>query len=284
MNYKIVSCKTNKEFINLFKDYLIEHKIELQLLFLNLTNSDMELSSESIRGGVFNDDKPSLIFLNACPYNLQVRSIDNDIASFDLLASYIINNDIDIRGIQGTSKDVKEFINSYNLIRNGSFRYAHSMDIMRLDKLNKLDLKNIKGGIIKATLDDFVIVKDYINKMYIEAMGETYDDDIIDARAHAFINDGYTHLFKVGDDITSIVRTNPTPKGACRISLVFTDKQYRGRSYAKKMLYQLIDGCKDEFECFTLFVDKQNPISNKLYRDLGFYVVEDNIDVRIISK
>ena len=35
---------------------------------------------------------------------------------------------------------------------------------------------------------------------------------------------------------------------------------------------------------FTLFVDKQNPISNKLYRDLGFYVVEDNFDVRIIKK
>ena len=284
MEYKIITCKTNKEFIELFKDYLSKYKIEMQLYFLNLTNSEIILNSDSVRGGVFKDGKLSLIFLNAAPYNLQVRSFDNDITSFDKLAEFIITNDIDIRGLQGNLNDVKEFINSYNLIHNGVFRYAHAMDIMRLDKLNDIDLSNIPGAIIKPTLDDFVIVKDYVNKMYQEALEESYDDEILDARAHSFISDGNTYLFKCNNKITSIVRFYPTPKGCMRISLVFTDKLYRGKGYAKKMLYLLINEFKNDYECFTLFVDKKNPISNKLYRDLGFYVVEDNVDARLISK
>ena len=284
MGYKIVIAKTNREFINLFKEYLIKYKLEMQLYYLNLSNSDFELDNNSFRGGVFVDEKPSIIFLNACPYNLQIRSLDNDIASFDILANYIIENNIDIRGIQGNSKDVKEFINSYNLIKNTDFRFAHSMDIMRLDNLNSINLSMIPGETIVATINDLIVVKDYINKMYVEAMGETYDDEIIEARAHAYINDGNTYLFKVNDKNTSIVRIYPTPKDTGRISLVFTDKEYRNCGYAKRMLYDLIKMLKEKYECFTLFVDKQNPISNKLYSDLGFYIVEDNMDVRIIKK
>lgn len=284
MNYKVITCKTNKEFIELFKDYLSKYKIEMQLYFLNLTNSEMALDNNSVRGGVFKDENPSLIFLNAFPYNLQIRSLDNDITSFDKLAEYIIANNIDIRGIQGNLNDVKEFINSYNLIHNAVFRYVHAMDIMRLDELKEIDSSSITGTIIRPTLDNFDIVKDYINKMYTEALEESYDDEIIEARARSFINDGYTYLFKSNDNITSIVRFYPTPKGCMRISLVFTDKKYRGNGYAKKMLYLLINELKKEYECFTLFVDKKNPISNKLYKNLGFYVVEDNIDTRLISK
>lgn len=283
-NYEVIIAKSNNEFIEYFKKYLIKYKMEMQLYHLNLTNSDMELEKENIRGGVIRDGEVSLIFLNAFPFNLQIKSFDKDINSFDLLAKFIIENDIDIRGIEGTLDDAKQFINSYNLIKIGDFRFEHTMDIMRLDKLNDV-ITNPEGRIEIATMDDFFIVRDYTKKMHLEAMNENTPDEILDARVKAFINNKGTYLYYNKDNIiTSIVNISPTPKGAYRISLVYTEKKYRNNNYAKEMLYLLIKKLAPSGNIFTLFVDKLNPISNKLYRDLGFYVVEDNVDVRIIKK
>ena len=46
-NYEVIIAKSNNEFIEYFKKYLIKYKMEMQLYHLNLTNSDMELEKEN---------------------------------------------------------------------------------------------------------------------------------------------------------------------------------------------------------------------------------------------
>ena len=147
-----------------------------------------------------------------------------------------------------------------------------------------IDVNKIEGHIRNANIEDYEIVKDYIRKMNLEAMGESIDDEILDFRTKLCINDKFFYLYcDINNNPTSMVKIHPTPPDCFRINMVFTDKLYRAKGYAKKMLYEVIKETQKHGEIYTLFVDQKNPVSNKLYRDLGFYVIEDNYDVRIMN-
>lgn len=54
-----------------------------------------------------------------------------------------------------------------------------------------------------------------------------------------------------------------------------------GKGYAKAMMYLITKELIKEVKYLTLFVDKANPISNKVYKDVGFNILTNNYDYRI---
>lgn len=60
------------------------------------------------------------------------------------------------------------------------------------------------------------------------------------------------------------------------ISLVWVEKDYRGRKIAKRMFERLIEYSKNEgFSSIDLEVLKNNITANHLYSSLGFYYADD---------
>lgn len=280
--YKIILSKSNNDFMITYKKYLIEKIVEMQLFYLNLTTSNLELDNNHIRGGVYKDDKLSIIFLNAMPFNLQIISLDQDLEAFDCLAEYIVNNDIDVRGFQGTLFDCTQIANSINFIKNISFKINTSMDIMVLDKLN--DFKPT-GSLIKASNKYHNEITKYIGAFYYEALNEICDEPIMEARIRDFEISNYSYIYLNNEGKpTSIIKIIPSLPNAFRISCVYTDKEYRNQGYAKSMVYLACEKYLSDCDFITLFVDKKNPISNKVYRDIGFTTFIENYDFRITKK
>lgn len=78
-----------------------------------------------------------------------------------------------------------------------------------------------------------------------------------------------------GEPVSMIGVTGPTPHGI-RIGPVYTPPEWRGQRYASKMTavtsQQLLDTGRDF--CF-LYTDLGNPISNKIYQQIGYTPVCD---------
>lgn len=127
-------ANTNKEFKIDYQYLFDKYELELQLFYINIFNGDQVIGLSNSRGGVYNDDKLSLLFLDANPFNLQLFGINNSLEISECLVEYIKSNNINIRGILGNKKDTDLFIKAFG----NCFNLDIAMDIMKLTSLKLL--------------------------------------------------------------------------------------------------------------------------------------------------
>lgn len=273
--------KNNLDFIHEYEYYLLKYEPYLRLFFQNLESND-ELQDNQIRGGVYFNDQLVLIFLNAYPYNLQLFVINEpSLQAIEYLVNYIIKNKIIIRGIQGSKKDCESFIKYYYQETNRIIKPMLNMDILVLDKLTYLQTK---GEIVLAEEPDLKQLTKMLINFYQEALGEDVSYDLALNKIENFINEKSLFVYKnVDGEITSFVKyINCLPNGYS-ISLVFTLPYHRGKGYAKEMMYLVSKMLLKQKKYLMLFVDQENPISNHVYKSLGFKKITENYDCRLID-
>lgn len=281
MNIKL--CTSNQEFIDLFHDYLVEYEVEMQLFYRNLLNPTEDVNSNNLRGGIYEDDKLLIIFLNAYPFNLQIFSMgDDNYTAFDYLCQYFVENKITIRGCQGNLNDCQQFISTYNDWTGKLITYTLSMDILKLTTLNKEHV-DLKGYICNPTEKHFNIVYTGLSNFQFEALGEEADEEALKLKTSVYLKNKNFYLYYNEDNkITSFAYINKClPHGGC-IGAVYTFPIFRGKGYAKNMMYMICEKALATDKFVSLFVDKKNPISNKVYKDIGFEILTDNYDCRIL--
>ncbi|HSJ15233.1 MAG TPA: GNAT family N-acetyltransferase [Longimicrobiales bacterium] len=115
---------------------------------------------------------------------------------------------------------------------------------------------------------------------WIEAFGIEADHPPPDPRAtaRARIAQGEVYLWEDGEPVCMAARAGATPHGE-RIGLVYTPPAKRTRGYASACtaaLSQLVlDGGR---RCCFLYTDLGNPVSNSIYRKIGYAPVCDVMD------
>ena len=73
-----------------------------------------------------------------------------------------------------------------------------------------------------------------------------------------------------GEPVSMAAITRETPKSAC-LSYVYTPEPFRGRGYASAVVAEVSQfALKSGKSYCTLFTDRKNPTSNKIYRALGY--------------
>jgi predicted GNAT family acetyltransferase len=78
------------------------------------------------------------------------------------------------------------------------------------------------------------------------------------------------------------VITRKLPHGTA-IAYVYTPEEYRGKGYAAANMYYLSKKLLEQGgEFCTLFVDKKNPLSNRAYEKVGYKILEDSYEYRIV--
>lgn len=275
--------KSNEDFKTTFQEYLNKHELEMQLFFRNF-DSNIPLEKNQIRGGIYHDDKLVTIFLNAYPFNVIIFNLTNDESlikiALEELISYIKDNQILIRGCQSDYQTYLIFKSLIQKYFNKEMEVKYSMDIMRLNKVNFF---SSEGEIKRATLKD----KDFIKSAYIkfnkEALGEETDDQQIDSLIEDIINNSLIYVYKNKfNEVTSCVKALVNLPHGVTLNFVYTDIKYRNHGYAKNMISLICQQLIKQKEYITLFVDKTNPISNKVYLDVGFDYFYSNYDCRVI--
>ena len=274
-------------------EFLQEHSVELiknetvnQLFLANLIGcEDRQAEGNFIFGSITDEGQTILLFMNAEPFNLLLSTptTDFDEVAVQLLVGFLLERQIKIRGINASKKLCERFITDFTQRTGHCFNLHLSMDIMELTQLTK---HNSSAGLCRnAKLEDHPLLVEWNLKFAEEATHEKGDRQAISDKLLQKIAAGT--LFVVENSEHRVVSMAAVSRelinGIC-IGPVYTDECERGKGYGKTIMIGISEWALQQGVRFcSLFVDKTNPISNRVYRSIGYQVVSDQCDYRIIN-
>ncbi len=276
MKIEIRICPTANEFKKKYGDLIDAHEAELQLFSLNLTDS----SNGAFMGAVYCNNEPCTLFLNAYPYNLQLFENKRSTDAVTALAEYIVKNGISIAGVQGRKYTAEAFIKAYRELDAKQFITFFDMSVLSLTDPIKPD---VTGSLYRAQQSDAQKVTEYI-KAFNGELRTAAEAKRLDAQKIALdlIENESAYIYSVNGAFVGMAATQKRGKHGMTVSQVYIDKQYRGRGYAKAMMYLLCTRLLKNNEYVTLFVNNMNAAACKVYADVGFKFVANNVDCRIV--
>ena len=282
MNIKIY--KTPGEFLEENKAFLQEHEAACQL---NLGNASAHKDEPCHPGLLFGrceeDGRGVLLFGNTLPWNLCLNSIPGDPAALSaavLLADYLQRENIEITGINASKTLCNAFFSAYNK----PYQVRVGMDIMVQKEL--IEPPVVSGKVRKAELSDLDTAADWACAFQKEALHEDADPEEMREKFRETISQGKVYLLEAPDGtlVSMAAATARSMPHGVGISWVYTPPEYRGRGYCQNTVAHICrEVLRDGYDYCTLFVDKANPISNRVYQKIGFEIIEDNFDCRLVK-
>lgn len=275
-----------QEFLNENEKLLLENESVTQLILHNAFVNREKVINREVMFGRIEDEKGAvkLIFANVKPYNLLIYNLDNNtLESVNELANYLIQDDVDLKGINANKKICDEFTEDYGYKKGCTFKEYLSMDVMEITKVNE-EINLPKGNFRLATLKDRELLIDWYIKFAKEALNEEVSYLDFEDKLLKRIESQNIYIFEDEKNraMAMISVTRQLVNGVS-VSYVYSSKEARGKGFGLAVVYYLSKEYLDKGNRFcTLFVDKKNPISNAVYRKIGYRILDDNYDYRII--
>lgn len=259
--------------------FLDKYEVQSQLNRGNASqHKDEPCAHGLLFGRVERDGAPVLLFGNTPPWNLCLNApAEVPDGAFKELAAYLCENSIEITGVSGRDQLCRAFMQAHG----GSFTLRSTMDIMVLHTL--IEPPPCPGAVRKADMSDLDLIVGWKCAMMREALNEEPDPQRLRNTTLDQLERSVVWLMEneAGEPLSMANSGRMLPHGAC-VSGVYTPPEHRGHGYCQNTVAAL---CRELLACgksyVTLFVDRKNPISNRVYRKIGFYVLEDASDYRL---
>ena len=147
--------------------------------------------------------------------------------------------------------------------------------IYEVDKVEEPTV--VKGHFRKAVRGDRECLIDWVRRFYTDTTGvqESEAESLVDRR----LSTGQLWLWDNARVVSMASRTVPV-EGVARVQLVYTPPENRGNGYASACVASLSKQVRDEGHRCILYTDLGNPISNSVYRRIGYSVVAEGIHYR----
>ena len=146
--------------------------------------------------------------------------------------------------------------------------------IYRLDRVNEIELG--PGELVPAADEHLDLVADWMvafSEVTHERLGR--DDALENARRK--IDAASLYLWQDGEPVSMAWRARPTKTGIV-VSGVYTPPACRNRGYATACVASLSQLLLDEGYAYcALYADLANPVSNHIYRKMGYRPVRASI-------
>jgi GNAT superfamily N-acetyltransferase len=272
-------------FLKEYEVILLEKEAAAQLLLYfahqSLTGSG---TGKELFGVVMEETRIILMFviIRGVDLIIYVAASEKEEEATVALADYLGNSHIIIGGLNARHTLCQSFIKQYKKYRKVNFIQKVGTDIMELRQVN--DIKPVAGSQRLAVIEDVKLVADWMIQFQIEALMDEADYEAALLRATQLINRKELYLYEDEEHraVSMAAATRRLIHGM-GITYVFTPEEYRGKGYAAANIYYLSKTLLEQgFDFCTLYVDKKNPLSNRAYEKVGYKVIEDNYEYKII--
>lgn len=271
-------------FYNQYRQILLEKEAAGQSLLYYIF-MDMEISTGDLSfGSVVDDGAVYLLFCKlTATRGLVVFSAGKELQAeaAHVLADYLADEAFLVCEVRGGIELCAHFIEQYSRRVEGAFVKTTEMDIMELRSLN--DVKLAEGSQRLARPDEAHLVADWMIESQLEAKSSEMDYEAMLKKASQYINENRVYFFEKDDMVVSMVIKERRLVNGVLLSYVYTPVEYRGEGYAAANVYYLSKVLLDEGNEFcTMMVDRRNPLSVRSYEKIGYQVVEDIAEYRLM--
>ena len=95
----------------------------------------------------------------------------------------------------------------------------------------------------------------------------------------SYLSDGHLRLWEDTEPVSMVARTTVVA-GVVQVRYVYTPQEHRNRGYATACVSKISKQIRNEGNRCILYTDLCNPISNTIYRRIGYRAVAEAIQYR----
>ena len=260
------------EFIKDNLNVLEEYPVELNLFKVNALYMG-KCNELNYCFKVYQDYK-YLLIVAMDPWNIKLFG---DESLLEECVDFIVERDLKFSRLLCSSNIGTKFLDLLQRKKNISYSINFNMTILHCPKINNYSCEKIE----KANENDVDVLAKYLYDFQQEALRRN-EQTIEELKGVVLGKINNTYIIRKNNKIVSmamIVRMDE--KSAC-ISEVYTIKEYRGQGLCFKLVSYVTDIIIKSGKIAYLFVDNNNPISNKVYRKIGYVDLIDQVEYQII--
>lgn len=260
----IIKYKNGDEFYQDNKEIL--EKYPLDTSFFKLNSKFLNVFNNESYSFKVMDDSSYLLILRLEPYPTLV--FGNHLLSNEA-SKFIIENSLKIDRVLCQKENYETLLNEIINKIGGSIEVKHSMDIMYIDNLMSLN-ENTSFDMVKMATELDMAKIMHLYKAFSEEV--RVDEELNDEEKYEKIRkeiNGYYYI-EVDNQIVSIAKKTREEEKICAISFVYTLPKYRNKGYSRKVVSKITIDILNSQKIAYLYVDKNNPISNHLYKSIGY--------------
>lgn len=212
------------------------------------------------------ETRDSVLLVNGLPPEAALTAVEG-------LASVRKN----LSGVRGTPETATAFTQAWQAV-TGARATELSRDVLyRLGELRAPS--GVAGSWRPARPGDAETVVHWLDAFFVEAFGEPSNVEASRTMLASIADAGdHVLLWAVDGEPVSMARVRPAVVGTSRIGPVYTPPEQRGRGYAAAVTtaaaqFALRAGASE----VVLFADTDNPVSNRVYRRIGFEAVAADV-------
>jgi predicted GNAT family acetyltransferase len=183
----------------------------------------------------------------------------------------------ELPGVRGTPSTAAAFSQAWAEVTCTTATISVKETLYRLDELSAP--RGVAGAARLAGDQDIELLVDWFDAFFVEAFAAPSNlpasRDVVRGVAEAA---GHVVLWMVNGAPVAMARVQAPTVGMSRIGPVYTPPESRGHGYGAAVTAEAVRqawrrGARD----VVLFADVDNPVSNRIYRRLGFVPVADNV-------
>ena len=199
-----------------------------------------------------------LLVLKVEPFNLMLLGAVECAAE---VIGYIMKNGYDIRNYLCGCDVGNEIARIMEAEYGISYVEALPMDFMEAYECTQPS----DSAVVPAEPEEIDQVVECMERFVKDCRLETKVD-----RDRTLASIGEYRVLRIDGRIASIAKAVPESDGATKVTDVYTREEYRGRGYARRVVGTTTNEILAAGKIATLNVDRSNPITNHLYRTLGY--------------
>lgn len=128
----------------------------------------------------------------------------------------------------------------------------------------------IPGEVGHPTPDDTATIAYFLAGFVSDCYGNVVNVEQMLASARQYIQSANFYVWKVGGEIVSMANIAHRSPRHARINEVYTPPLHRKKGYASALVAALSQNVLQEGLVPMLYADAANPVSNKVYQDIGY--------------
>jgi predicted GNAT family acetyltransferase len=267
--------KNPKDFLKKYGAYLAQHEAEHNLIFSLCQTAEQRVAKGGDAGiqltGMTGDEGVVMVAVQTPPHNLVLsRASAPDV---DKLAETLANQNFRFPGIVGPSDVAHAFADKWAALTGQKPVEFMDQIIYSLTKVLMPD--PVEGQMRPAKPAEAKTIAQWIAKFTEDALpkSEHLSDGAALKRAEDMIAAGRMYVWDVKGRAVAQASVSGTDAVA-RISMVYTPPEDRGHGYAKAVVANLSEmQLKAGKKMCCLYADARNPVSNSIYRKIGYEFV-----------
>lgn len=188
----------------------------------------------------------------------------------------------EIPGLHGPREVAEPLAELWSAERGLAARTAMELRIFQLEAVTP-PVHPVAGALRPASDADAALLGDWARRFQDEATPGGRRTPDMDAVVARLTRASALYVWEDGDVVSMVAAVRPTANGIC-VNFVYTPPELRRRGYASACVAALSRKLLDAGRRFCfLYTDLANPVSNSIYRKIGYRPVRDVVDIEFVT-